>query len=337
MQFHRIRRREFMTLLCGAASAWPTRADAQQESHVPRVGVLSNLEESDPEAQSMVATLHWTLHELGWLDDRNIRIDHRWAAGNATRLADFAKQLVASQPDVLVAHTSVPVIALSKETATIPIVFVQVADPIGSGFITNLAHPGGNITGLSSFEPSIGSKWLELLKEIAPDTTRVAFVFNPKTAPYVNSGYYQAPFGAAAASLAIKLTANPVENPHELEGVVSALGRDRGGGLIVIPDSFNVVHREQIIALAAQHRVLAIYPYRFAVREGGLISYGVDQIDQFRRAASYVNRILKGEKPADLPVQAPTKFESAINLKTAKALNLTVPSSLLAVSDEVIE
>jgi len=239
-----MRRREFITLLGGAAVAWPTLAAAQQRSRVPRVGVLSNVEESDPEAQSMVATLHQTLRELGWLDDRNIRIDHRWAAGNATRLADLAKQLVASQPDVLVAHTSLPVIALSKETATIPIIFIQVADPMGQGFITNLAHPGGNITGFSSFEPSMASKWLEMLKEIAPNTTRVAFVFNPKTAPYV-TGYYQAPLGAAAASFAIKLTANPVENARELEGVVSALGRDRGGGLIVIPDSFNIVHREK--------------------------------------------------------------------------------------------
>ena len=332
-----MKRREFITLLGGAVVAGPTRAGAQQGSHVPRVGVLFNVEESDPEAQSMVATLHQTLRELGWLDDRNIRIDHRWAAGNATRLADLAKQLVASQPDVLVAHTSLPVIALSKETATIPIIFIQVADPMGQGFITNLAHPGGNITGFSSFESSMGSKWLEMLKEIAPDTTRVAFVFNPKTAPYINSGYYQEPFGAAAASFAIKLIANPVENPRELEGVVSALGRDRGGGLIVIPDSFNIIHREQIIMLAAHHRVPAIYPYGFAVQEGGLISYGVDQIDLFRRAASYVNRILKGEKPADLPVQTPTKFESAINLKTARTLGLTVPSSLLAIADEVIE
>jgi putative ABC transport system substrate-binding protein len=336
MQLYQIKRREFITLLGGAVVAWPARGRAQQ-GKLPSVGVLSNVEESDPQAQSMVATLHQALRELGWLEDRNIRISHRWAGGNTTRLADLAKQLVASQPDVLVAHTSVPVIALSKETATIPIVFVQVADPIGSGFITNLAHPGGNITGFSSFEPSMGSKWLEMLKEIAPDTTRVGFVFNPKTAPYVNSGYYQAPLVAAAASLAIKLTANAVENPRELEGVVSALGHDRGGGLIVIPDSFNIVHREQIITLAAHHRVPAIYPYRFAVQEGGLISYGVDQIDLFRRAAGYVNRILKGEKPADLPVETPAKFESAINVKTAKALDLVVPSSLLTITDEVIE
>jgi putative tryptophan/tyrosine transport system substrate-binding protein len=285
----------------------------------------------------MVAALHQTLEELGWVDGRNLRIDHRWAASNPARIADLAKQLVALRPDVLIAHTSVPVIALRKETTTIPTVFVQVADPIGSGFITNLAHPGGNITGFSSFEAPMGGKWAEMLKGIAPDTTRMAFVFNPETAPYARTGYYQAPFDAAAAALGIKLTANPVDSIGELASTVSALGRDRGGGLIVIPDSFNLVHREQIIELAARHRVPAIYPYLFAVKEGGLISYGVDQVDLFHRAASYVDRILKGEKPADLPVQAPTKFESAINLKTAKALGLTVPQTLIASADEVIE
>jgi putative ABC transport system substrate-binding protein len=331
-----MRRRAFITLI-GNAVAWPLVARAQQGRHVGRVGVLSNIGESDPEAQSMVAALHQTLEELGWVDGRNLRIDHRWAASNPARIADLAKQLVALRPDVLIAHTSVPVIALRKETTTIPTVFVQVADPIGSGFISNLAHPGGNITGFSSFEAPMGSKWAEMLKVIAPDTTRMAFVFNPETAPYASTGYYQAQFDAAAAALGIKLTANPVDSIGGLESAVSALGRDRGGGLIVIPDSFNLVHREQIIELAAHHRVPAIYPYLFAVKEGGLISYGVDQVDLFHRAASYVDRILKGEKPADLPVQAPTKFESAINLKTAKALGLTVPRTLIASADEVIE
>jgi putative ABC transport system substrate-binding protein len=330
-----MRRRAFITLI-GSAVAWPLVARAQQGSHVGRVGVLSNIGESDPEAQSMVAALHQTLEELGWVDGRNLRIDHRWAAGNPARIADLAKQLVALRPDVLIAHTSVPVVALRKETTTIPIIFVQVADPIGQGFITNLAHPGGNITGFSSFEAAMGGKWAEMLKVIAPATTRMAFVFNPETAPYAVS-YYHAQLDAAAAALGIKLTANPVESIAELESAASALGRDRGGGLIVIPDSFNIVHREQIIELAAHHRVPAIYPYRFAVKEGGLIAYGVDQVDLFHRAASYIDRILKGEKPADLPVQAPTKFESAINLKTAKALGLTVPQSLVVAADEVIE
>jgi putative ABC transport system substrate-binding protein len=285
----------------------------------------------------MVAALHQTLRELGWVDGRNIRIDHHGAGSNPARIADLAKQLVALQPDVLVAHTSVPVIALRKETATIPIIFVQVADPIGSGFISNLAHPGGNITGFSSFEPSMAGKWAGMLKEIAPGTTRVAFLFNPKTAPYASTGYYQGAFDVAAASLGIKVSANPLDSPGELESAIAALGRDRGGGLIVIPDSFNIVHREQIVLLTAQHRVPSVYPYLFAISEGGLISYGIDQVDLFRRAASYVDRVLKGEKPADLPVQTPIKFESAINLKTAKALGLTVPLTLIAGADKIIE
>jgi putative tryptophan/tyrosine transport system substrate-binding protein len=332
-----MRRREFIRLFVSTTVAWSLTARAQQTEQVRRIGVLSNTGESDPEAQSMVAALHQALRELGWVEGRNTRIDHRWAAGNAAWLADFAKQLVALQPDVLVAHTSVPVIALRKETTTIPIVFVQVADPIGNGFITNLAHPGGNITGFSSFEPSMGGKWVEILKEIAPGTSRMAFLFNPKTAPYANTGYYQTSFDAAARSLAITLTATPVNSPSEIESAVSALGYDRGDGLIVIPDSFNIVHREQIIGLAAQRRVPAIYPFSFAIKEGGLISYGVDQVDLFRGAASDVDRILKGEKPTDIPVQAPTKFELVINRKTAKALGLTVPANLLATADEVIE
>ena len=333
-----MRRRDLIKAIVGfAADVWPLAARAQQPERVRRVGVLSNAGESDLEAQSMVAALHQALRELGWVEGRNIRFDHRWAASNPTRIAELARQLVALQPDVLVAHTSVPVIALRKETTTIPIVFVQVADPIGSGFIKSLAHPGGNITGFSSFEPSMGGKWVETLKEIAPDTSRMAFLFNPKTAPYANTDYYQASFDAAAASLAITLTATPVSSPGEIESAVGALGYDHGDGLIVIPDSFNIVHRERIIRLAAQHRVPAIYPYSFAIREGGLISYGNDQVDLFRGAASYVDRILKGEKPADLSAQTPTKFELVINLKVATALGLTVPPSLLATADEVIE
>ncbi len=332
-----MRRRDFIAGITGSAATWPLAVRAQQAGRAWRLSVLSNAAESDPEAQSMVAALHQGLYELGWVDGRNIRIDHRWAASNPARIADLAKQLVALQPDILFAHTSVPVIALRRETATIPIVFVQVADPIGSGFVTNLAHPGGNITGFSSFESSMGGKWAGMLKEIAPGTTRMAFLFNPKTAPYAGTGYYQAPFETAAASLGIEVSANPIDSPREMEGAVAALGRGRGGGLIVIPDSFNLVHREQIIALAALHRVPAIYPYLFAVREGGLISYGIDQVDLFRRAASYVDRILKGEKPANLPVQTPTKFESAINIKTARALGLDVPPMLLARVDEVVE
>jgi putative ABC transport system substrate-binding protein len=332
-----MRRRDFIkTIVYSATTTWPLTSRAQQPDRVRRLGVLSNIGESDPGAQSMVAALHHALGELGWVDGRNIRIDHRWAAGNPALVSDFAKQLVALEPDVLFAHTSVPVIALRKETATIPIVFVQVADPIGSGFVTKLAHPGGNITGFSSFESSMAGKWVEMLKEIAPSTTRVAFLFNPKTAPYVSTGYYQASFDAAASSFAVKLSANPVDSPRELEAAFISLG-STGSALILIPDSFNLTHRQEMIALAERFRVPAIYPYLFAVGEGGLISYGVDQVDLFRRAANYVDRILKGEKAADLPVQRPTKFELGINVKTARALGLTVPSTLLATADEVIE
>jgi putative ABC transport system substrate-binding protein len=330
-----VKRREFIALLGGAA-AWPLAARAQPADHARRVGVLANVGESDPEAQTMMAALHQALGQLGWVDGRNLRIDHRWGAGNAGRTAALAKELVALQPDVIVGYTTPAVMALQKETATIPIVFVQISDPIGAGFITNLAHPGGNITGFSNFESSMGGKWAEMLKEIAPGTKRVALLFNPETAPYVTR-YYQEPFERAASSFGMKPSANPVHDVRELENTIAALGSGPAGGLIVMPDSFNIVHRDRIIDAAARHRVPAIYPYLFAVKEGGLMSYGIDQVDLFRRAAGYVDRILKGEKPADLPVQAPIKFELAINLKTAKALDLIVPPTLLAPADEVIE
>jgi putative ABC transport system substrate-binding protein len=298
--------------------------------------VLSNISESDPEAQSMVKALHQGLRQLGWLNGRNLQIDHRWAAGNPAQAAGFARELVALKPDVLVAHTTPGVLAVKKETQTIPIVFVQVSDPIGTGLIANLAHPGGNITGFTNFEASMGGKWIELLKEIAPGMSRLAFLFNPQTAPYVTR-YYQAPLEASARSLGVQPSAVPVHNAREIENGIGAFGRDPGGGLIVMPDSFNIVHRDRIIALTLQHRLPAISPYRFAAEEGGLLAYGVDQVDLFRRAAAYVNDLLKGAKPAELPVQAPTKFELVVNLKTAKALGLESPMALLARADEVIE
>jgi putative ABC transport system substrate-binding protein len=333
-------RRALIKLLGGAAAAtwvhWPLAARAQQADGVRRVGMLSNLAESDPEAQAPVAALHQALAELGWADGRNLRIDHRWAAGDPRRLAAFAKELLGLQPAVVIAHTTPSVVALRKETDTIPIVFVQISDPIGAGFITNLARPGGNMTGFTNFEAPMGGKWVEMLKEIAPGVARVALMFNPETAPYVTS-YYQGPFEAAAPLFGVQPSVNPVHNDLEVESVITALGREPGGGLIVMPDSFNIVHRERIIALAARHKLPVIYPYRYVIREGGLISYGVDQVDLFRRTAAYVDRILRGTKPAELPVQAPVKFELAINLKTAKALGLTVPLTLQASADEVIE
>ena len=329
-------RRDFITLLGGAAAAWPLAARAQQGERVRRVGVLSNFAESDLEAQSMVEALHQTLQELGWVEGRNLRFDHRWAAGNSTRIQAFAKALVALQPDVIVGHVTPAVTALRKETSTIPIVFIQVSDPIGAGFIANLAHPGGNITGFTTYEPSMVGKWVEMLKEMAPRVSRLAFLFNPQTAPFVTR-YYQGPLESSARSLGIQPSANPVHNASEIESVITALAREPGVGLIVMPDSFNIVHRERIIALAAQNKLPAISPYQFMVAEGGLMSYGIDVVDLFRRAAAYIDRILKGEKPADLPVQAPTKFALVINLKTAKALGLDVPPTLLARADEVIE
>jgi ABC-type uncharacterized transport system substrate-binding protein len=330
-----MKRREFIALVGGAA-AWPLAARAQQADGVRRVGMLSNLAESDSEAQAPIAALHQALAELGWLDGRNLRLDHRWAAGDRRRLVALAKELLGLQPAVVIGHTTPSVVALRKETDTIPIVFVQISDPIGAGFITNLARPGGNMTGFTNFESPMGGKWVEMLKEIAPGVARVALMFNPETAPYVTS-YYQGPFEAAAPLFGAQPSVSPVHNDLEVESAIAALGREPGGGLIVMPDSFNIVHRERIIALAARHKLPVIYPYRYAIREGGLISYGVDQVDLFRRTAAYVDRILRGTKPAELPVQAPVKFELAINLKTAKALGLTVPLTLQASADEVIE
>jgi ABC-type uncharacterized transport system substrate-binding protein len=332
-----MRRREFISVLGGAAAAaWPVVGRSQQVDQLRRIGVLSNISESDTEAQSMVKALHRGLRELGWVNGRNVRIDHRWAAGNPRQAAAFAKELLALKPDVIVAHTTPSVLALREETDTIPIVFVQISDPIGSGFITNLAHPGGNITEFTNFESSMVGKWVEMLKEVAPGISRIAFLFNPQTAPYVTR-FYQAPLEASARSFGLQPSANPVHNAREMESAIGAFGREPGGGLIVMPDSFNIVHRDRIIALALQHRLPTISPYRFAVEEGGLMSYGVDQVDLFRRAATYVDRLFRGANPAELPVQAPTKFELAINLKTAKALGLEMPLTLLAGADEVIE
>jgi putative ABC transport system substrate-binding protein len=329
-----------MAVLGGAAAVpsilWPFAARAQEAGEPRRVGVLSSLGESDPEARSMAASFHHALQEAGWIDGRNVRVEHRWAAGSVERSEAFAKELVGWRPDVIVAHTTPSVFALRKETTTIPIVFAQISDPIGAGFVANLAHPGGNITGFSNFEASIGSKWIELLKEMAPGVMRGAILFNPETAPYVGR-YYQGPFEAAARSFGVQPSASPVRSDVEIASALAALQGKPPGGLIVMPDTFNIVHRQQIIELAARHRVPAIYPYSFAAREGGLISYGIDPVDLFRRAAGYVDRILKGAKAAELPMQAPVKFELLINLKTANALALRIPPTLLATADDVIE
>jgi len=330
-----IGRREFITLVGGAA-AWPMETQAQQPERMRRIGVLSNIGESDLEAQSMVAALHVGLRKLGWVNGRNLQIDHRWAAGSPERIVALAQDLLSLNPEAIVAHTTPSVAALRNQTDTVPIVFVQISDPIGSSFVASFARPGGNVTGFTNFESSMVGKWVEMLKEIAPGMSRVAYLFNPQTAPYVPR-FYQVPLEEAARSIQVEPIARSVQSIGELENAIASLARDPSGGLIMMPDSFNIVHRDRIIALAAQQRLPAISPYRFAVVEGGLMSYGVEQIELFRQAASYVDRILKGTKPNELPVQAPTRFELVLNLKTAKMLGLAVPLPLLTRADEVIE
>jgi len=330
-----MRRRLFLALLAGATAS-SFRVRAQQGERVARLGLLSSIAESDPEAQAMIAALDRGLRELGWVEGGNLRVERRWGNGDRGRIERFAKDLVALNPDVIVGYTTPSVAALRKETDTIPIVFVQVSDPIGTGFITDIAHPGGNITGFTNFEASMVGKWAELIKEMAPKTTRIGYLFNPDTAPYVRR-YYQEPLEKSARAFGTEPLGIPIHSLAEIERGITELGREPGGALILLPDSFNILHRGRIVALAAENRVPFISPYRFAVVEGGLMSYGIDQVELFRRAAGYVDRILKGAKPADLPVQTPTKFELVINIKTATALSLDVPVKMLAAADEVIE
>jgi putative tryptophan/tyrosine transport system substrate-binding protein len=330
-----MRRREFIAAIAGSAAAWPLAAHAQQPGPMRRIGVLMGFPESDSQAQSYIAAFRDGLQKLGWTDGRNVRIDTRWAAFDAESRQRFAKELIALQPDLILSHTTPTTAALLQQTRTIPIIFVTVTDPIGSGFVASLPRPGGYVTGFTLVEPTMAAKWVELLKEIAPGVNRVAMLFNPTTATYAD--YFLKPFKAAAASFAVAAIAAPVRDTSELESVVAAQAREPNGGLIVMPDSFTDAHRVEITSLVARYRLPAVYAYRFFTERGGLLSYGADLSDNFRRAADYVDRVLKGEKPADLPVQAPTKFELTINLKTAKVLGLTVPPSLLGLADEVIE
>jgi putative tryptophan/tyrosine transport system substrate-binding protein len=330
-----MRRREFISLLGGAAAAWPLAAGAQQPDRMRRIGVLMVYAENDSEAQAWVAAFREGLQKLGWTEGRNIRIDTRWAAADAEAMQRFAQELVALQPDLILSQVTLTTAALLQQTRTIPIVFAMVADPVDSGFVASLSRPGGNATGFASNEGSLSGKWLELLKEIAPRVNRVAFLFNPATAPFAE--YYLNPFKAAAASFAVEAIAAPVHDTSELESVVAAQAREPNGGLIIMPDAFTNVHRAEITSLAARYRLPAVYPYRFFTEIGGLLSYGFDRLDNFRRAATYADRILKGAKPSELPVQLPVKFELVINLKTAKALGLDVPLHLQQRADEVIE
>jgi len=330
-----MQRREFITLVGGAAAACPLAARAQPAGPVRLIGVLMGVAESDPAAQSWLAAFRDALMKLGWTEGGNLRIELRWGAADPDRMKTFAKELVNLRPDAILSESTPATGALARETRTIPVVFVTVADPIGSGFAVSLARPGGNITGFALFEPTIGSKWIELLKEIAPRTVRVGLLFYPATA--VPLKIYMPSIQAAASSFAVQASATPVQAKDEIEGVIAAQARTPGGGLIVMPDAFNTTNRDLIIALTARYGVPAIYFDRFFAKSGGLIAYGSDFAAQFRPAAEYTDRILKGAKPADLPIQTPTKFELIINLKTAKALGLEMPLHLQQLADEVIE
>jgi putative tryptophan/tyrosine transport system substrate-binding protein len=327
-----MRRREFITLLGGAA-AWPLAARAQQSERIRRVGVVMVTKETDPETPLRARAFREALAKLGWSEGRNVVIDFRFGTGDLNRFRAEAKELTGLTPDVIVAESTPAAVALRQETAAVPIVFLQVANPIGSGLVASLARPGANLTGFTNFEPTMGGKWLELLKEIAPGVTRAVAIFNPET----HSGQYWKSMEAAAPSLAVQFNRAPARQAAGIESAVAGLAREPNGGVLVMPDAFTLAHRELIVALTARHRLPTIYPFRAFVDTGGLLSYGIDQVEIYRQAASYVDRILKGEKSAELPVQAPTKFELIVNLKTAKALGLDVPWILQQRADEVIE
>ena len=328
-----MKRRAFITLLGGAAAAWPLTARAQQGERMRRIGVLINLSESDSAEQKVVLAFRQGLQELGWEDGRNARIDMRWGAGDRQRYRRYAAELVALAPDVILAATTDTVVAIQEASRTVPIVFVGAIDPVGSGLVASMARPGGNATGFTIFEYAISAKWLELLKEIASRVTRVAVLRDAAVA----SGIGQFAAIQAVAPIGMELSTIGVRDAGEVEHAIAAFARDPNGGLVVTASGFGANHARSIATLAARHNLPAIYPFRYFVGAGGLISYGPDYPDQYRRAAGYVDRILKGEKPSNLPVQAPVKYELAINLKTAKALGLDVPPMLLARADEVIE
>jgi len=331
-----MRRREFMALLGAAAVAWPLAARAQQTERVRRIGVLMGWPESDPEAQSERAAFLHELQQLGWAEGRNLHIDTRWATpADPESMHRLARELVALQPDLLLSQSTPATTALVQETRTIPVIFGIAADPIGSGFVASFNRPGGNVTGFASAEPTQAGKWVELLKEIAPRVTRVAVLFNPAMATFAE--FWLKPIKAAAPSFAMEVILAPVHNPSELESVIEAQASEPNSGLFVMLDAFTITYRVEVTSLAARYRLPAIYGQRFFAELGGLLSYGEDWTDNFRRAAIYADLILKGEKPSELPVQGPVKFELVINRKTVAALGLTIPSSLLATADEVIE
>jgi putative ABC transport system substrate-binding protein len=329
-----IGRRDFITLLGGAAAAWPLAARAQQGDRVRRIGVLIGADENDPDGRRRVSAFTQGLVDLGWTDGRNVRMDLRWGGGDPNRIGALAKELVGLQPDIIVTSNIPAIIAFQRETQTIPIVFTTGADPVASGIVARLDRPGRNITGFGGSEPSLGGKWVKLLSEIAPGLKRAAIMFNPDTAPV---SAYMPSLETAARSLKVEPIIAPVHSDAEIETAITALGREPGGGLVCLPDAFTATHRAPIISAAARNNVPAVYSLSEAARDGGLLSYSFDLVDISRRAATYVDRVLRGEKPGDLPVQFPTKYEMVVNLKTAKALGLTIPAILQATADEVIE
>lgn len=328
-----MKRREFLGVIGGTAMAWPVVARAQRPEPMRRIGVLVGLSENDPEMKERLAGFRQGLEKLGWSEGSNVRIDYRFApAGAQAHL--LARELVALHPDVILVQSTPATAALKPETSTIPIVFAGVADPIGSGFVASLSRPGGNLTGLLQYEEGITGKWLGMLKEIAPNLTRAALLANPSTAAF---DYFLRSAKTLAPSLAIEVVPMPIENANDIERSIESFAREPNGGLVLPPDTTTVIHRDVIITLAARHRLPAVYAIRVFVAAGGLMFYGTDFVELYRQAASYVDRILRGAKAADLPVQLPTKFETVVNLKTAKALSLTVPQVLLVAADEVIE
>jgi putative ABC transport system substrate-binding protein len=328
-----MRRREFITLLGGAAASWPLAARAQQGDRVRRIGALMPYDENDPEGKRRYSAFTNALAGLGWTEGRNVRIDLYWAGADIDRMRALALELVGLQPDIIVTNGTPPTVAVQRETRTIPIVFANVADPVATGIVPRLDRPSGNVTGFANNEASLGGKWLELLSEIAPGLKRAAIMFNPETLPSL----YVPSFETAARSLKVAPIIAHIHSDGEIETAITALGREPGGGLVVMGDAFTFAHRAPIMLAAARNNVPAVYSVSNYARDGGLLSYGSDQVDAWRRAATYVDRILRGEKPGDLPVQVPTKFEMIVNLKTAKALGLTVPSSILLSANEVIE
>jgi putative ABC transport system substrate-binding protein len=329
-----MKRRKFITLLGGAAVAWPLAMRAQQPNPSRRIGVLMGIGQSDPEAQARVMALRQGLEQLDLKEGQNLHIEYRWGAGDGTKIRSYAAELVALAPDVILATNTPTVRALQQLTRTIPIVFVSVSDPVSDGFVASLSKPGGNITGFSTYEPSMGGKWVQFLKLVAPDVVRIAVIFNPVTAAH---SLYLPSLESVAPSFGVKMVSAPVRDPDEIKALFSSLGRERGDGLLTIPDSFTVVHRAMITQLAEHHRLPAVYTLLPFAQSGGLLTYGTDTVGQYRQVASYIDRILKGERPTDLPVVQPTKLALVINLKTAKAIGISVPDPLLALADEVIE